>query len=175
MDELLYKVGDIVKIRSDLSCDEKYPMRSGPKEGIDPGVTPEMETYRGEIHTITRCASGYYQIDGDLGNLYWSDEMFESCVENSKWNPPETKLRYKPGDVVIIRHDLRSDDDYPVLTGPARGRTLYCNYEMAEHAGEACVVESYSDEEFYKLKELNWAWTDSMFEDVNECFCSSLL
>lgn len=114
MDELFYKVGDIVKIRSDLSCDGKYPMRSGPKKGIAPRVAPEMEACRGETHAITECVSGYYRIDGDSRNLYWSDEMFESYAETPTWNLLETKLRYKPGDVVVIRHDLRGDDEYPV-------------------------------------------------------------
>lgn len=49
-----YKVGQKVRIRKDLTAGAEYPMQSGEKYGLDPGVNEAMETYRGQIMTIDR-------------------------------------------------------------------------------------------------------------------------
>ena len=47
-----YKVGDKVRIRRDLGCQESYKMVSGPKPGYDPGISFNMCKYAGKITTI---------------------------------------------------------------------------------------------------------------------------
>lgn len=87
-------------------------------------------------------------------------------------------LLYKPGDVIMIRPDLK-EGDYPVLYGSDEGGTLFCNDEMETYAGETDEIECYdggwAGESYYRLKSHGWQWTESMFEDPNECMCSSLL
>lgn len=68
-----YKVGDKVRVRSDLHNCEFYG-----------GYTfeGEMESYRGKIVTITFVGDDYYGIDDCL--MYsWTDEMFEPVEEMS--------------------------------------------------------------------------------------------
>ena len=85
------------------------------------------------------------------------------------------ELLYKPGDVVTIRSDLK-EGEYPVMYGPEDGELLYCNCEMETFAGETDEIECYdNDEAYYRLKDHPWKWTESMFENPNECMCSSLL
>lgn len=68
-----YKVGDKVRIRSDLHEDESYG-------GYD--FSAEMESYRGKIVIITFVGNDYYWVDGDL-LFAWTDEMFEPEEEMS--------------------------------------------------------------------------------------------
>ena len=44
-----YKVGDKVRIRRDLGCQESYKMVSGPKPGYDPGISFNMYKYAGKL------------------------------------------------------------------------------------------------------------------------------
>lgn len=73
-----YKVGQKVRIRKDLTAGAEYPMQSGEKYGFDPGVTEQMEEYRGQIMTIESCTHGIYVLHEDSDAWSWSDTMFES-------------------------------------------------------------------------------------------------
>lgn len=68
-----YKVGDKVKVRSDLKCEEHYG-------GVP--FTSEMNRFKGMEFTITRVNNGgYYEV---LETLYnFTDEMLEPVVEMS--------------------------------------------------------------------------------------------
>lgn len=74
--EYRYKIGDLVKVRSDLTREKCYYMHSGPKSGSEPGTMYSMEKRRGEIHTIVGYDYGYYLID-EPKHSFWSDDMFE--------------------------------------------------------------------------------------------------
>ena len=68
-----YKVGDKVKVRSDLKCEEHYG-------GVP--FASEMNRFKGMEFTITRVNNGgYYEV---LETLYnFTDEMLEPVVEMS--------------------------------------------------------------------------------------------
>lgn len=68
-----YKVGDKVRVRSDLHKGEDYG-------GCD--FNEEMESYRGKIVIITFIGNDYYGVDDDL-MFAWTDEMFEPVEEMS--------------------------------------------------------------------------------------------
>lgn len=68
-----YKVGDKVRVRSDLHEDESYGGYA---------FSTEMESYRGKIVIITFIGNDYYGVDGDL-IFAWTDEMFEPVEEIS--------------------------------------------------------------------------------------------
>ena len=63
-----YKVGDKVKVRSDLTLSKLY-------DGY--GVLDEM--IKKNIVTITFVHDDYYEIKEDI--FYWTDRMFEGLVE----------------------------------------------------------------------------------------------
>jgi uridine phosphorylase len=71
-----YKVGDKVRVRSDLYDDGIYG-------GYD--FSEEMERYKGKIVTIIStgrdCERDYYEIEEDDTKYAWTDEMFEGLEE----------------------------------------------------------------------------------------------
>lgn len=69
-----YKVGDKVKVRSDLVKDNWY--------GYYVYVSA-MDNFKGE-QTIREIRDDGYLIYGDCSNYRWTDEMFEDKVEENK-------------------------------------------------------------------------------------------
>lgn len=65
-----YKVGDKVRVRSDL---EKHKAYGGW------GALEDMVKMRGEIVTIRRVRNSVYELEEN--NLMWTDEMLEGLVE----------------------------------------------------------------------------------------------
>lgn len=64
-----YKVGDIVKVRSDLSTTEM-------------NVVSRMLDFRGKIVRIEKVfKNGCYRIEGDYEEWNWTDEMLEPLTE----------------------------------------------------------------------------------------------
>ena len=59
-----YKVGDVVKVRSDLICDTDY-------NGI--GVVSRMLEFRGKIVNIAETFEDSYHIFGDNRRYFWND------------------------------------------------------------------------------------------------------
>lgn len=71
-----YKVGDKVKVRSDLVKDNWYGHYV---------YLSEMDNFKGE-QTIREIRSDGYLIYGDYNNYRWTDEMFEDTEENKMDN-----------------------------------------------------------------------------------------
>lgn len=80
MSETMYKPGDKVVVRSDLSSDTSYHMTSG--EAIGYSVRPgrrRVNQFKGKIVTINRRntrGAGYRVLEDSFGYT-WTDEMFE--------------------------------------------------------------------------------------------------
>lgn len=74
-----YKVGDKVRVREDLSIDEKY----GFLYAID-------EMIKKKIVTIAYVYDGYYGIKEDV--FMWTDEMFEGLVEDELTAEEATRI-----------------------------------------------------------------------------------
>lgn len=70
--EMKYKVGDKVKVRSDLKNDVSYGSQC---------TVEEMMDHKGSVVTISEVGQTYYQIEGDEEGWSWTDEMFEGLVE----------------------------------------------------------------------------------------------
>lgn len=71
-----YKVGDKVKVRSDLVKDKWYGHHV---------YVSAMDNFKGE-QTIREIRGDGYLIYGDCGNYRWTDEMFEDTEENKMDN-----------------------------------------------------------------------------------------
>lgn len=70
-----YKVGDKVRVRSDLEESETYGCQSFVKQ---------MEKYKGKLVTISEEHQGFCYIEEDKDeNWCWTDEMFEPVEEMS--------------------------------------------------------------------------------------------
>ena len=82
MKPLLYKPGDLVKIRSDLKADHDYPVWYGPSAGQRTlYCNGDMVKHGGEYHEIEE-----YDDDDDFYTLKdvawcWTESMFEEPKE----------------------------------------------------------------------------------------------
>lgn len=76
-----YKVGDKVRIRTDLARGETYPANEEKYFGYM--VTADMYERRGTVVTITRDM-GYRYAVAEPGDFYFTDAMFEGLVEDEK-------------------------------------------------------------------------------------------
>ena len=86
-------------------------------------------------------------------------------------------IMYKPGDKVTIRSDLKEYECYLMLSGPKKGKGMFCTVpSMVAQAGKVFTIEKIlEDGRGYQLKGRDLGWADSMFELPNECICDSLL
>lgn len=82
---------------------------------------------------------------------------------------------YQAGDVVTVRIDLSKRGVYKMLSGPNEGEGCGVFNWMTKYAGQQIAIERILGS-VYKLCGIdNCIWTDEMFEQTNECTCSSLL
>lgn len=75
-----YKVGDVVRVRSDLDYDATYYMDDR-SESND--ITEEMMEKAGTLVKIEAISGGQYRVKG-VRYVLWTDEMFEdnqTCAE----------------------------------------------------------------------------------------------
>lgn len=135
-----YKVGDKVKIRSDLVVGKNY--------GNGYMFRNDMARYMGKEVTISRVGDDFYKIKDDVDYWSWVDEMFE-----------DVKTKYKVGDKVRVRKDLVHGKVYG-------GQTFY----MDDWKGKIVTISSVNSNGYYEIAEEDdkWWWTDEMFEDVSE-------
>lgn len=78
-----YKVGDKVKVRSDLKNDVSYGSQC---------TVEEMMDYKGNVVTISEVGQTCYQIEGDEEGWSWTDEMFEGLVEEELTAKEATRI-----------------------------------------------------------------------------------
>ena len=85
--ELMYKPGDKVMIRPDLSCREVYRMRSGCYDGeYTYNAIDQMVDMAGEVFTIKGPRDGERGYTLEEIGYGWTDEMFvpinECCCDS---------------------------------------------------------------------------------------------
>lgn len=91
-----YKVGDKVRVRSDLELGKKYGHMI---------FTHNMKTLRGKVVTIEEERGLSYMVE-EHNKPWWTDEMFEGLAE-------ETPNKYKVGDrVKIVGANIRQKEKY---------------------------------------------------------------
>lgn len=75
--------------------------------------------------------------------------------------------KYKPGDAVRVRFDLKYNTDYYMRSGPKANTALIAVINMVDLAGKIVHISEYSARGEYLLEEDSerWRWTDEMFED----------
>lgn len=69
-----HEIGEIVRIKSDLEYGVLYANEDGNTEV----VVSEMLHFGGEIAKISEIRNGYYILEDDKEEWYWTDEMLES-------------------------------------------------------------------------------------------------
>lgn len=120
-----YKVGDKVKIRTDLRTDTKY----GTTQVVD-----EMCTLCGQVVTIKEiyAKDQSYFIEEDNG-WFWTDEMFESLIKTTK----------QLGKIIFAEYGILKD--YSKQIGLQLGFSIGC--KMVEDGGKYTVFIDYENDE----------------------------
>lgn len=145
-----YRVGDVVRVRKDLTEDRRYGAA-----GIFGYAVDDMIALAGKDVEIVGICNGYYRVK-DCWGYDWTEDMFQGLV----------KPRYKVGDKVIVRKDLVVEDWYGIdLDGV---KCLFVS-EMDFLKGETVTI-TYVDigilgDIRYNIEEDGgkWWWTDDMF------------
>lgn len=87
--------------------------------------------------------------------------------------------RYKIGEAVLVRDDLKYRTFYNMMSGPyPKDNINIMTLEMSELHGQLVHIKAYTSAGQYLVKETgNARWTDDMFSGSagNECCCESLL
>ena len=129
-----HKVGDKVKIRTDLVPDTMY----GTGRFIE-----NMMQYCGREATIKHVWSNDYALDGI--DWYWTDEMFEE-----KHVP-----KFKVGDKVRVRKDLKIGEKY---------NGLILRDEMYRHHHDDIMTIDCIDNDTCQCEESSFWWGEDMLE-----------
>ena len=126
-----YKVGDKVRVKN-----------------LDPDKYHEsLIDYAGEILTINKIFNNNsYYVNENV--WIWDEDMLE---------PVEYK--YKVGDKVRVKSDLKSDTWY---------NSVLVNCTMAESRNKILTIEKIVGNKEYRVEENRWLWGEDMFEPVEE-------
>lgn len=78
-------------------------------------------------------------------------------------------FRYKPGDAVVVRSDLKTDEEYYMRSGPSKNTGFaFVDYDMKKYCGQVVHIKehAYKDRYFIKEDERNgqFSWVDDMFD-----------
>lgn len=89
------------------------------------------------------------------------------------------EYRYKIGDAVLVRDDLKYGAFYDMRSGPyPKANSNIVTLDMSELRGQLVHIKDYSSNGHYIVEETyDFRWTDDMFSGLanNECCCESLL
>lgn len=87
--------------------------------------------------------------------------------------------RYKIGEAVLVRDDLKYGAFYDMMSGPySKGNRNIATLDMSELHGQLVHIKAYTSAGQYLVEETSdFRWTDDMFSGSasNECYCESLL
>lgn len=146
-----YKVGDKVLVRNDLEYDKYYS---------DVRFDKDMEKCRGGQATITEVYEKYktYRIDLDRERFMWGDDMFEGLVYAIP-TPATKAMKYKVGDKVKIREDLRWTYNW-------NGTGINITDDMERKAGKTATIKEVLQRHRYAIEEDGGSrtWHEDMFE-----------
>lgn len=87
--------------------------------------------------------------------------------------------RYKIGEAVLVRDDLKYGASYNMMSGPyPKDNRNIVTLGMSDLHGQLVHIKAYTYTGQYLVKETrSFRWTDDMFSGPvgNECYCESLL
>ena len=87
--------------------------------------------------------------------------------------------RYKIGEAVLVRDNLKYGAFYNMMSGPySKDKRTIATLEMSEFHGQLVHIKAYTSDGQYLVDETSgFRWTDDMFSGSagNECYCKSLL
>lgn len=138
-----YKVGDKVKVRSDLKACEQYGANI---------ATNSMERLAGKIVTISRVGYAHYLVEGM--NYNWTDEMLEPVEEMSA-----EELVKIIGNICEVHNEC---EKCPLLE--VRGEE-YCMIGIGKNADKTLkIAEQWKEDHEKKPIETEYVWYVQIIE-----------
>ena len=147
-----FKMGDIVKVRSELDGNKRYKRFY---------VTINMIEFKGKFVRIARVFNNYYNIYEDLNEWSWNDEMLEPVTEEDvKKHLEEYVKGFKDYDIkfeVKKKEPILDEEEKKYLSAiirPFRDRVKYISKIYAVDYQFICIyveriAKDYSDETVY--------------------------
>ena len=80
MSKYLYQPGDAVRVRSDLSVDTVYAMKSGDDTVPHWLAVDDMLSFAGKVVHIEKMLGDVYTVK-EVKDFIWVDEMFEDTLD----------------------------------------------------------------------------------------------
>ena len=150
VDDMKYKIGDVVRIKDDIQEGEKYG---------ELYVMDYMLPFRGTIDIIENIdEDGDYHLANNKNPYMWSEEMLEpiGLKDDLKEEMKEkNNMGYEIGDVVMVKENLQEGEKYGE-----------CNVikDMLKFRGVVDVIKSIDiDGDFY-LENNPYIWNKDMLE-----------
>ena len=147
---LKYDVGDKVKVKTNLlvvtdqASSEKY-------KHSKIAINEDMAQYMGKTMTVFAILDDLYLMDEDKCLNGWTEDMLEDA---------DIEKKYKVGDKVIVRSDLKTFGEIGELYGGYSATKT-----MIEFAGKVVTIAKVCDDH-YQIVEGDkdpYRWTDEMF------------
>ena len=154
-----FKVGDIVRFRSDLFVG----MSIFSEEGKSLKILSQMSKYAGQEAVITGATDASYSVDTNLFCWYagaFEDKIIDKSI-SGEGKEIKTKPPFKAGDKVLVREDLEkgkfynnvSTSDCDAVTEP-----------MLNLRGKVCTIEGTICDKYCLIEDVhNYRWTEEMF------------
>lgn len=154
-----FKVGDIVRFRSDLFAG----MSMVSEEGKSLGILSSMSNYAGQEATITDVTGPTYTVD--TNRFCWYAGAFEDKTIDKSIYDEEKDIKTKPpfevGDKVLVREDLEKGKFYNnVSTSDYDAVTEF----MLDLCGRVCTIEKKVCDKYKLVEDVHgYNWTEEMF------------
>lgn len=145
--EMKYKVGDKVRVRSDLQISRRYGAYM---------FTFGMDHYKGSVVIISKANPTFYRIEEDEGNWIWTDEMLEGLVEEELTAEEATKIL---GEICC---ENKCYNGCPI--GKARGK-MSCHFFRRDKPKEVLeILKQWKADHEKKPIETEFAWYVQIIE-----------
>lgn len=136
-----YKVGDKVRVRSDLQINGRYGAYT---------FVSEMSDYKGSVVAISEVYLTCYCIEEDKGIWKWTDGMFEGLAEDELTAEEATKIL---GEICC---ESRCYNGCPI--GKARGK-MSCNFFRRDKPKEVIeILKRWKKDHEKKEVETEFTW-----------------
>ena len=151
--EYKYKVGDKVRVRSDLIENDYYYMEHGETKNY---VVSPMMIFRGLLVTIANIdlVCQQYEIEEDNSHCFWTDEMFEGLAEETKFHIYDTVKdeKFGLGTVIGVKENkIKVDFDEIPFTDDivAVSNIVVFDLSVEEARNRLTLIEAYTGGEDY--------------------------
>ena len=162
-----YKVGDVVKVRSDLSAEKIYDKIR---------VTTDMLNYKGKVVHIEEVIENRYHIKENNKKWYWTDKMLEPLTEEDvKKHFEEYVKGFKDYDIKVEvkkKEPILDEEEKKYLSAvirPFRDRVKYIlKGDCIDKISYIAITIKHIDKNINETIRLPYFETNKMYKGMEE-------